>query len=407
MRKYWRSIVIIALIVFGVGTYYVNAAVSATQNREFVIKKKSGDEKEIQSVVINGLYNAGPVHEGLQITSDGSRYDSEVSFFDQIKGFQMNKINELQKDYRSFMRGKNGNINSFFEDKQFLVYTDVEYKTDALAPRDFKFKISILDKKKGNTTSLNLPVPENSDFRFISIEDVQMRNNQLIIVTQNQGNNSTEIHVYSFDLSTKKFNGDDTIISLSDQSENTHTEVYMLNETNSMQKHKNIVFGKMEMVTTQQSEQVDVSHAEENSYEFISYNLDTKEKANIQLPKNFKNSVGGRESGTFNGSKVYFAEVNNEGIVITPYSLKDKKVEDEVTLDLSRSTKHGGVPPITTIQKEKIYAATPISSRESKSDLVVADLNTGKTLFEGVISTKNPSQDADEYELYFHQMEIK
>ena len=30
MRKYWKSIVIIAVIVFGIGIYYVNTTMSAS-----------------------------------------------------------------------------------------------------------------------------------------------------------------------------------------------------------------------------------------------------------------------------------------------------------------------------------------------------------------------------------------
>lgn len=50
MRKYWKSSVIVIIIVFGIGTFYVNAALSATSYPKFVIQKKSGNKEIIENV---------------------------------------------------------------------------------------------------------------------------------------------------------------------------------------------------------------------------------------------------------------------------------------------------------------------------------------------------------------------
>lgn len=121
MKKYWKVIVVIAIAVVGIGTFYVNSAISVSKYPEFVIKKQSGDETEIKSLVVEGTYSGSVLNEGLKITADGSRYESDSSFIDLFKGYNPPLIEQLQEEYRNFMRGKSGDISAFYEDKQFLV----------------------------------------------------------------------------------------------------------------------------------------------------------------------------------------------------------------------------------------------------------------------------------------------
>ncbi|ASK61474.1 hypothetical protein CFK37_04440 [Virgibacillus phasianinus] len=414
MRKYWKAALVIAVIVFGVGAYYVNAAISAPQKPEFVIKKQSGDEKEVQSIVLDGSYQVGFHGEPLQLTSTGTRYDSEVSFFDRLNGFQKNKITELEKEYRSFMRGKNGDINAYFEDNQYLVYADVEYKRNDLKPSDFRFKIAVLDKQDDKATSLNLSVPNESNLDWVMIEDVQKKNDQIVVMTQNHvrdsGNRKVEVREYRFDISNKKLVENKKIMS-QEESENTQTDIYMMNESSPLEKHENVVFAKVvtEFKPANQDQVAEGPEVEEILSDYISYNYDRKEKNHIKLPESIKKAVetDGIDSNMFNGTKVYFMRFNEKGITITPYSLNNRRIEDEISLSMQINNKYGGMPPITTIRDGKVYAASPISDQNTKSNIVVADLKSGKTVFKGEIISKEPTQTNREYELYFHQLYVK
>ncbi|MGB2993820.1 MAG: hypothetical protein WBB47_14400, partial [Paenisporosarcina sp.] len=142
MKKYWKFTSIIAVIVLSIGTFYVNSAMSATQYPEFVINKKSGNAEEIKSLVLEGGYHEGSsmnyTNNHLEITSDGSEYRNGSSLLDLVIGRPAPMIQELQDEYRNFMRGKE-NLDSFFENNKLLAYADVKYKIGSSTSRDFKF----------------------------------------------------------------------------------------------------------------------------------------------------------------------------------------------------------------------------------------------------------------------------
>ena len=133
---------------------------------EFVINKKSGNAKEIKSLVLEGGYHEGLsmsyTYNHLKITSDGSEYRNGSSLLNLVIGRPAPMIQELQDEYRNFMRGKSHNLDSFFDNDKSLAYADVKYKIGVSTSRDFKFNISILDKEGGNASSFTIKVPDSS-----------------------------------------------------------------------------------------------------------------------------------------------------------------------------------------------------------------------------------------------------
>src|SRR5690625_141152 len=104
MKKYGKSLLIVAVIVFGIGTFYMQSALSASKYPDFKLRKLNGDEAEVEPVVIDGVYSLGsmnPINERLQLTAEGSHYSREASYVDQINGdYQPFLIKQLQKEYR-------------------------------------------------------------------------------------------------------------------------------------------------------------------------------------------------------------------------------------------------------------------------------------------------------------------
>src|SRR5699024_10783695 len=54
MQKYWKLITVTIVIVLGIGTFYILKAVTAAQYPDFIIEKVSGDEAEIDDIVLQG-----------------------------------------------------------------------------------------------------------------------------------------------------------------------------------------------------------------------------------------------------------------------------------------------------------------------------------------------------------------
>lgn len=411
MKKYWKIIVIAAVIIFGIGTFYVNAAMSASQNPAYEIKKISGNEKEINPVVITGEYQQSPVNfERLWITSEGSSYQGEQSFFERMKGNRSLEVKRMQKDYRNFMRGKNTWETAFYEDKQYLVSADVTYTENSVTANFIKlnseFEISVLDKKTNDTTNFQIPVPKGGDYSHVLVTDVQMVNEKLEIITKNQpehkGEINPEIHVYGFDVQAKKVIDDETIIEEPNQEENTHVEIGMISESSSTTKHPYVFFEKVVYEVTETGDGYNTEKVKEKA--FFSYHLETKTVEVIKLPESVDKSY---TAATFNDSRLYLTKFVEEGFVITPYNTESKKLEDNIEVKLENGKEWERLLP-AKMNDGKLYVVMSHVNWEKPARLVVADLNSGDMLFEGEIVQKDPAVKHDKnYYFDLYDLEIK
>ncbi|MGY0694380.1 hypothetical protein ACW2QC_16630 [Virgibacillus sp. FSP13] len=401
MKKYWKAIAILTVIVLSIGTYYIQSAVSASQYPEFVIKKQNGDEKEIENLNVSGSLQVGSTNQNLEITADGSLYDSERSFFDRIKGTQ-SLIGQLRKEHRSFMRGKGINLAAYFENEDFLAYGDVSYQISSLRPRDYDFEISVLDKKSDKTTTFTLGVPNSADINYIQVLDVQMVNDKLKVLTHNSltDYNNIEIHVYEFNVKTNGLTNDDTIISAAGQTgkKDMYTDVSLLNETDFMNAHEYAVFNKF--VGEQVQLEDGTYTSKEKSNELIAYNFKTGKKKAVKLPE----KIRGHKFNTFDGTSIYGFETNKNGIVVTPYNLKNQTVERKISIQISGSD---DVKPSFQIKDGKLYALQHLTNLKTSANLVVSDLESGKSLYKGEIVKQDPAAGNDEYELSLYNVVIQ
>jgi uncharacterized protein YrzB (UPF0473 family) len=406
MKKYWKFTSIIAVIVLSIGTFYVNSAMSATQYPEFVINKKSGNAEEIKSLVLEGGYHEGSSmnysNNHLKITHDGSNYRNDSSLLDLVTGHPAPMIQELQDEYRNFMRGKGQNLDSFFENNKLLAYTEVKYNMRSLISKDFKFAISVLDKDDGNTTSYNINVPDSSVVDHIIVEDVQVVDNELKIITQNMTNKKdkyyNEKHIYTLDISTGTISNNETIFSIPDQQGNTHIYADLI-KTNHKQANENLIFIKTQEKMIQ-DEESDMNG--ETSRELISYNIKTKEQKTIELPESLKE----HQISFFDGSIIYFSKLSEKNLVVTPFSIENDQAGNEFTLQLSNETSNME-PPIIIVKDSKLYVTTQLTNLTTKASVAVFDVKTGETLYEGEVERKNSPKNMEEFELFIYEMSVK
>lgn len=407
MKKYWKFTSIIAVIVLSIGTFYVNSAMSATQYPEFVINKLSGDAEEIKSLALEGSYREGRsmnyTYSHLKITSKGSEYRNGSSLIDLIIGRPAPMIQELQEEYRNFMRGKSQSVDSFFENNKLLAYADVKYKMNSLPSRDFKFAISILDKDDGNTTSYTIKVPDSSVIDYITVEDVQVIDNELKMITHNTTNvkekYNIEKHIYTLNIATGSLISNETILSIPEQQNNTHIYAELIN-TSRKQANENLIFIKTEdkMIQEEESDRLG-----ESSKELISYSLKTKEKVTIELPESLKES----QISFFDGSKIYFSKVSEQNLVITPYSIESGKAANEFTIQLTNESSNEEPQPIVIVKDGKLYVTTHLTNIKTKASVAVFDVKTGESLYEGKVEIKDPPKNMEEFELNIYEMSVK
>lgn len=409
MRKYWKSIVIIAVIVFGIGIYYVNTTMSASQYPEFVLEKQGGNEQEANPIILSGSYSTGSAGGQLQITAEGSTYKSEQSFLDQLTGLGRPLINRLQKEHRNFMRGKERNINAFYEDQKSLVYADVQYKlnvqTSGLLLNDLKFAISILDKESDETKNYEVEIPKSDKVDSMVVKDVQMINNNLKLITRNYARNGDEIHVYTFDIKAEKISNQKKIFSASSSEKSIDIMLSPVNESNSKQAHDTIVYAKIEMKKIQREDDLGnvVHQMEEKGQSFISYNLKTKETKKLDLPEGLEFQ---ERNNVFDGSTIYFTEKSEEGLAVIPFYIENNNVGDKIKLENSNKKDEEG-QSVIKIKDGKLYVLSTVVGYESKSVVTVIDLKSREKLYGGKILSKDLNKQFGEKKLYVFEMEIK
>ncbi|UTR12745.1 hypothetical protein MM300_10920 [Evansella sp. LMS18] len=403
MKKYWKVTATLIITVLSFGIFYMNIAMSAEHLPELVIQTKTGDKEEIRDIVLEGSYtdisSNNYLSSRFKLTAEGSEYNNR-SFLSEIIGQPATRIKELQEEYRSFMRGKIPSETFFTENSEFLAYARADYKIDSLRSSDFTFEVSVLNKSNNSTNSFTTQVPVSEELDHIYVEEVQMIDGELHIITQNSMRNghdyTNENHIYTVDLKEQKISDHETILQVASGQDDIQVESHLVSRSAS---------GAAEQLLLVRSEykiidDVESHRMEQLNKELISYNLVTKEKEEINLPDTL--NLEENEIRFFDGSSVYF--VNKEGHV-TPYNLAEEQTGEAFDLQLSFDLDQ---PPMITVQDEKLYAVNVSNTAQSNPGIVVADVQTGDTLYEGEIVLKDDSSEAaGDFELYIYEIVVR
>ncbi|MRX72682.1 hypothetical protein GJU40_11035 [Bacillus lacus] len=137
--------------------------------------------------------------------------------------------------------------------------------------------------------------------------------------------------------------------------------------------------------------------------EIISYNISTKEQKRIDVPE-----FQSHDLSIFDGSLIYFTIVNGQELLVTPYSVVDNSVGKAYTIQLSGDNGDmGGL--ITTINDGKLYLASSQMnpSLNRNADVIVADADTGETLYRGEVILENSSKEAKQIKVHLHEILVK
>ncbi|MDF0728418.1 hypothetical protein PY093_17400 [Cytobacillus sp. S13-E01] len=403
MRKYWKTTAIIVLIMLSIGTFYVNSARSAENLPVFMIQTLSGDPKEIEPLVLEGSYtdmsSMNYVSSNVKINAEGSVYNSR-SFLDQVIGNYPTVIKELHEEYRTFMRGKNIWAESYFENNEVLAYAELNDDMGSLRSRDFTFTISILNKKDDTTNSFSVEVPKARELDNIFVEDVQMIDGELYLITRNMLRNNDNSfnanYIYTIDIENQKISNQESIVEVPQEQGNTYTNVRLI-ESSPTKANKHLIF---EITVEKIIEEKESARVEEYNKEIISYNLATKEKESLNVSDLKMNE---NQLSFYDGSTLYFTKIDGQELVVTPFSLRDNQATKAFRIQLS--SEEGNVHnPVINVKDGKLYAITSQMNSNVNADVIVTDLTTGENLFSGqVVSLREQGK----FELYLYELFVK
>lgn len=418
MKRYVKLIIIAVVILLSIGVYYIQPMFSADERPEFKIIANSGDETLSENMVLKGYYSENVmlgmgIGDDIKITPKGTTYysDSSNRFQSQLSGSDYEKINQLQEDYRSFMRGKEPSLANFFEDDTLLAYAELTTNNYSSVTEDEEFKIEVLNKKTNKESSFSVDLPKGTNYSYMYIEDIEVANNQLIIVTNgyslNNENEQDEHHFYSISLPNEKIEKDESLqLDLVNLDGKQIQYVELLSGMNTVQTSKFLVY-RVEIGDEQsETELYEDQEIYETTYELIGVNIETGEQFLIDL----SDEVGNQAlSSAFSIEKdiLFFYKKNKETITIYTYSLEQKELREMETAELSEAQKAALKEEVTlSVYNGAAFFVNNDKIKGKDQHIMAFDLESGKAVFEGsLIETKK--QSATNSELYLYEVNFQ
>ncbi|KQL40070.1 hypothetical protein AN960_08925 [Bacillus sp. FJAT-25509] len=401
MKRYRNLAVIAVVTTISLGTFFTKVAMSESKLPKFYLKTESGDEKYVKDLTMSAGY--GQLDgRSLSITTDGSVYKDSNSMFSELDSdyFNLKKLNDLKKKERNFMRGKISS-SQFYIDKDYAWYADVkggkiggtyEHKNN-----HFKMYIDGLDLQNKDRFKFKLDIPEEENYSYISVEDVQLIGKELVVTTyQNKtmdNTNSdvnidqTELVMYRINVNQKKI-VDRKVINKSsnDQKTHTHTDIQnLIQESDETVPSKYNVFKKTKLKDTVQTN--GETTTEELRNEVVIFNLENNKDETLNLSNEQKEQVM-QSNVILENDNLYFITNGDKDLSVLKYNLNNKKVEGEPVLISKVNSNNLSNYKIIN---RKLYVITNNIENPGKvnKDFIIADLANGQSVFEGKIEVKN------------------
>ncbi|WP_338471689.1 hypothetical protein R4Z10_02640 [Niallia sp. XMNu-256] len=404
MKRYWKLIILSLVTVVVIGTFYTQASLANKAGINIEFEKITGNEEELKDLMIYGDYSIGHMYQPLQITTEGTVNPYDRSFIEQLSPANSSPIfKDWIKDHKKFMRGKDLIPSNFFENESILVYASFKGNFHDYPKQNIAFDIDILNKNSGETFSIQTDVPFLEKYDWMNIEDVQLVDNELKLLVRGFGmEGGNDLKVYTFDVKEQQIVGNDTIVSLETAS-NSWTEMVIINELhNSITSQKYYVI-KLETFEAEEVQSDGFTSSTEGepktiANEVLLYNIENDEVKQWAIPDEMKALL---DMSIISQSSIYTYMQLDEGIEVSQYDLEKEKWIGKQTFHLKQSIDNEN-PPFIKIMSGKIYM---ISATDDGHTLLIGDLNTGKSLYEGKLVVKNKKENQQGYRLYFNEID--
>ncbi|MFA1820913.1 hypothetical protein ACDX78_12135 [Virgibacillus oceani] len=386
MKKYWKSISIAVITVAAIGFFYIQSALAGVNYPEYKIKTLSGNEEELEDLILYGDYREGNIKgDNFQITAEGIEYNGEASYFDRLRtGFGFPEINQYQKKYKHFMRGKQS-IFQLAENEHHLVHASVNSETES----GMVLQIEVLDKDSNHTMEFTVDVPDNEKYSSVYIEQIYIAEEEVSVVTRNHVNGSidsfsTEIHMYDIDIGEESLVNDEMVVSYSEGSGGRNmTNVFTPGNGSTLQSNSHAIFIIEQWERDENDEEGYYSQFAESKV--TSINVETNEVSEFELPDELKDIS---HSVLLEDSTLYFTNQVENGLEITVYDLENQKLDENRSFTIERDNMNMG-SQVTAIKDGRLYIASQINESYAPANILVIDVQSGELVYEGQITGEN------------------
>lgn len=408
MRKYYKLISLVLLIVCTIAVFYTTISFGVKQLPQFEIHTVSGNEEDVEPVVIQGILGTNSYNEDTFKFENGittfSRYQSIINQTDMFNDNEV--ITNLQKRYRNFMRGKGYHKEAFYENNEYVIYGNVAYDSSRQGG-DYKFEIEVLNKQtKEVISSFTHAIPNRSDYWSLELAHVQLHDDQLKIITFNDfidGDKLQEARLYTFDIHEKKLVSDEQIFELErNKKHDGHGYMGMINNENKEDAQIAIYSERIDLIL--EDEEIE-SYSEKKAEKMVAiYDLTDQSISKINLNKDIDN-IG--IPIYIEDQALYFGKVLINKLEITKYDIKKQQVEQEMDVNINVvNVERDNLYNATIIDGKLYYIPTHSSELTIEPSIVIIDLKEMKTIYEGYLKLKDGEITRDTY-LYLQSLEVK
>lgn len=399
MKRYWKIISISLVTLIVIGTFYIQSSFATNDHVKIEFEKINGSEDEVKDLILYGDYSSvGHLYQSLQITSEETSDQNNLSFFQRLERLNVPpSLKGLVEKHKNFMRGKDLSPNHFFEDENLVAYASI--KADNLYEQPMKrltFDIEVIDKKSKEITSIDLDVPERKYYSWMHVENVQVINGELKVITQGyRMDNTEELRVYTIDMKERKILNDDVIAS-SPAVANGWSDLRITNHAELFQGQKTLLI-RIEAFEEEALQRDGRPNLVANEY--IVYDIENNESKQIIVPDELLGSIG--DATTIVDSTIYLSSRSENGLELNQYDIVNDKWGEKLTVALGDMKEDE--TPYMKMMNGKLIA---VYATNDGHNLWIGDLHTGKTSYKGKLHVKDKGEAQRDYRLYIHEAEF-
>lgn len=396
MKRFWKIIAVCIVTVVVIGTFYIQAGLAAKGNAVVDFKKVSGNEEEVDHVILNADYQVGTLFQSLQITSKETLNLTNQSLIQKLtKNNSIPVLKNLIEQHRGFMRGKEVNPNYFYEDENLVAFACVKME----GSRHSAFDIALLNKKSEKTTQIQLAVPKSQTYYWIDVVEVQVIDGNLKVMARGfRSEGKSDLNVYTLNIEEQKIMKDEVIYT-APAVKNGGSDIIIINDYNSIQPEKYLLFKIEAYEDNQAPAEGEMGLDGEPKLvvnDVLVYDIEKNQSKKIVVPEEILRSISG--SSAIFQSTIFISSKSASGFEVNNYDLEREKWGKKLTVDLPTIIDEENIPYIKLLNG-KIYI---IQATNNRHTLFIRDLKTGKSLYEGELIVKNTQKD-----FLFHVNEIE
>ncbi|AVK85490.1 hypothetical protein C3943_19160 [Lysinibacillus sp. B2A1] len=394
MKRYWKSILISLAIVVAIGSYYVQLAWASKNDVSFKIETISGNKEEIENRILQASYQSGNINRWLYISKDGSTNRMNSSFLGGlIVPHEPLLFKNFIQEHRNFMRGKVWYPSMYFEDEARLMYTIFQDKGQRMDQgNSWTLKIDILDKNTNDSSSFEINTPVFEGYDWINVNNVYVENGKIkILAYAGYLKGGNELHIYTVNENTRELE-QDLMIAKIESGDIGMSNVHLFNDPNIIQNEKYYLY-----MVERYRDKTKGSKSEFISREIYLYNNLTNEVKEWIIPAELKSNL---ESTVLYGADIFIPVHSAKSLVLNRYNIEKKQWEKPLNFEYPNNANEKE-EPFFQLTDGKLYLVNRTSDGHL---LVISDVHTGESLYEGKIIVENRENLDTDYSLYIGEI---